>query len=435
MEQNIQGSRLNIAQPSDKNDQIRNIDAMNEYSDPTQLSVFCSMEELAQHYPGGVVLYFKFCGFVIFTNLLLFGCALISWLPFVIKFHDVPISDSIFVGVYSAGDRTNWRLSSVIAVVLSFLFCPMWYRYAKKYTIAEADFDDSNEDYRPEVQNIPASSRFFRRVVSNICFVLVLAGSLAIAYGFAEAQWMAAHGTNENYILATSFMVSIGISVTNMGMANIARTLTNFEKRSTWTAVRSSNALKLTLLKILNVWMFMVAKYNVQQRRRREDSETEHLCYLDLVGRQYFTLILLDLTLSNVIEVLSPMLYARYLRRFGKTSDFQSRAEFDVSVEYLELVYRQYVVYVAFNSFPLVAGLAVITNMVEFYLDRYRLIHLLKATGTTGMRRMVHVLTFFLGLVATTALLSFPSGSAFTINATQSQSHGFWRNCDVMPST
>eukprot|EP00301_Raphidiophrys_heterophryoidea_P006131 c12500_g2_i1.p1 GENE.c12500_g2_i1~~c12500_g2_i1.p1 ORF type:complete len:430 (+),score=109.66 c12500_g2_i1:96-1385(+) len=413
---------------------VRSRGAMDEYADKGHLSVFCSMEELEQNFHKGVVLYFKFCRFIIITNFVLFLCSLISVIPFIANNHNVAFADSVYVSVYSEEERSPWKVSSILAIILSFSFIPGWLWYGSKLDIGETKFDDSTEDAIPGMENVPASSRFFRRVFSTLCFVVVLLISLGIAFAFAEAQWAAQHAQREtdNSTLGFSFVVSAAISITNMVMQRVARALTNFEKRSTWTSVRNSNALKLTLLKVLNVWMFMIAKFEVQQRRRKESTVAE-TCYLGLVGRQYFALIVLELTVSNFIEVAVPLIYRRLLRKYGEVSDYQSKAEFDVSVEYLELVYRQYVVYVAFNSFPLVAGLAVITNVVEFYLDRYRLIYLLKTTGNMQMRRMVQVLGFFLTLVAVAALLSFPSGSAFTLGANQQQFHNFWRNCNVMP--
>jgi len=411
----------------------RDEDAINEYADTSvHLSVFCSMEALEKQYGPDIVIYFKFIIFITLSNLILFFLGLISTISFMSdQGSSFEASSGFFVSQYTHKQREAWRASSVLAIIASFLFAAAWHRYTRS-TRDIRDIDDSGEDIIEANIRVPSHSRYLRRIVSIICFCLVLGCSMAIAYGFAEAQYITEHNPDQAAIQGFSFVVSMGISFTNFMMFHVARYLTDFEKRTTHTAVRNYNALKLIILRVVNVWMFLLAKFLVQ-KKRRGNATADTVCYLDFVGRQYFSLIILELTVSNIIEVGVPILGRRIRAKYSKGADIASRGEFDVSVEYLELVYRQYIVYVAFNSFPMISFLAIITNIVEFYLDRFRLIHLMKVTGRMQAHRMTQFLVFFLTLVALLALLSFPSGSAFTINAHQSDYDGFWANCDVMP--
>lgn len=376
-------------------------------------------------------MYFRFCQFVLATNVVLFLCALISFIPHASKRgSDFTMSKDFFVSQYTDAQRRAWQASCVLAIICSFVFCFVWTWLSKSFR-GPVHFDDSGNDVIQENVHVPSLHRFIRRVISAVLYFVVLGGSMGIAYAFAVAQREAENNPDESQVLGFSFVVSCAITLTNNILQIIARTLTTFEKRTTWTAVRHHNALKQITLKILNVWMFLLAKFLVQ-RANRSDSDSQELCYLDLVGRQYFTLIVMDLTVANFIEVGIPIISRSFKSKYTNASDIASKEDFDVAIEYLELIYRQYIVYVAFNSFPMVSLLAIITNGLEFFIDRYRLIHLMKATGSMETHRMTQFLSFFLTLVAIAGLLSFPSGSAFTISARQSDYDGFWRNCPVL---
>merc|ERR1712048_1370904 len=119
-----------------------------------------------------------------------------------------------------------------------------------------------------------------------------------------------------------------------MVLATVAQYLTYYEYRTTHTAVQQHNAAKLIVLKVMNVWMFMLSKYIVRQDKD-DAGEGDGRCYLERVGNQYLSLILLELTLSNIIEVVLPVVWFWAMKKiYSSGSDISSKAEFDVSIEY-----------------------------------------------------------------------------------------------------
>jgi hypothetical protein len=60
----------------------------------------------------------------------------------------------------------------------------------------------------------------------------------------------------------------------------------------------------------------------------------------------------------------------------GKGSNDSVRPEFDLAEEYLELIYRQFIIYLAFAIVPLVPVLGLLANIVEYRVDKYRLLRI-----------------------------------------------------------
>jgi nitrate reductase NapE component len=98
----------------------------------------------------------------------------------------------------------------------------------------------------------------------------------------------------------------------------------------------------------------------------------------------------------------------------GEGSNDSVRPEFDLAREYLEVLYRQFIVYLAFSIFPLVAVLGLICNIFEYKLDKYRLLRICQhPRGLQGSMRKF--LVFFLFTIAVVALVGPPFGAVWVL--------------------
>ena len=49
----------------------------------------------------------------------------------------------------------------------------------------------------------------------------------------------------------------------------------------------------------------------------------------------------------------------------------QSKPDFNLAEEYLELLYRQYIIYMGSMTFPMITMVGFLGNILEFFLDKY----------------------------------------------------------------
>ncbi len=88
------------------------------------------------------------------------------------------------------------------------------------------------------------------------------------------------------------------------------------------------------------------------------------------------------------MEIVLPWLRWRWRKKAGARGPYGNnsvRPEFDVSDEYpisfahlrfryLELLYRQFIIYLGMPVFPLITAIGLILNYFKFYLDKFRMI-------------------------------------------------------------
>lgn len=95
----------------------------------------------------------------------------------------------------------------------------------------------------------------------------------------------------------------------------------------------------MTLFKVMNIMALFLLRYFADN--------PWYTCMPSRIGQQIFTFILLDLTLNNLIEFGLPLFTIAYKRCCGGTttsdSDDDEKNEFELTDEYFEVVYRQYI--------------------------------------------------------------------------------------------
>jgi len=220
---------------------------------------------------------------------------------------------------------------------------------------------------------------------------------------------------NSKESFGISFGITLIVSVANMMSSQIAQFLTRMEKNATWSQLRRSEGIKLLAFKMFNVMLFYLGAFF--------SFKGQH-CFLEDLGLKFFTLILTDLILMNAIELFLPLIRVRVMNKFerfrNKGGDADSKQEWDVAQEYLEIFYRQFIIYIGMIVFPMMPLLGLLTNFVEFPLDKYKMLRLCKKPKRMDAS-MKEFILFWLIVTPFVAILCFPQGAIWAMGLHRSQ--------------
>jgi len=414
-----------------------------------------SREVLGKRFGVGIYLYFDYMVFLMLTNVVLLVLGVISF-----AIHAKEDSwDGLTNPPYQYGkfafffyDATIWHNAkkpwlwiNIAAAICWFLFGPIYSvrirRYFKKRAlenevdIGEINLDDyiDVEDYIKENEHISHQGRICRIAIGYIIFVIVLAiSSIATFFLVVLSTSKRVQALDTSSVLVSA-IIAVFMTAVNMVWERVCVMLTKLEGHATWTKFRQHNTLKFFLFKMLNVLTMYASRILVPRICPHIPSVREFCnnaaCLTSTVGVQLLFLLVFDLTAKNAWEIFSGWAKTRITKRKGMTgkgSNDSVRPEFDLAEEYLELIYRQFIIYLAFAIIPLVPILGLLANVVEYRVDKYRLLRICQQPrGLQGSMR--NFLTFFLFATAAVALASPPYGMAFVLSG-RSQSM-----CDYHP--
>jgi hypothetical protein len=114
----------------------------------------------------------------------------------------------------------------------------------------------------------------------------------------------------------------------------------------------------------------------------------------------------------------------KFIKAHTKGSDDDLRPDFDVGEEYIELIYRQHIIYSGMPAFPGIPFIALVTNVLNLALDKSRLLKLCKRPPKT-MGSLKTPISFFMLLSALLCLINFGGGNVYTMIGY------YWCNPDV----
>eukprot|EP00754_Rhynchopus_humris_P041259 Rhum_TRINITY_DN24852_c0_g1::Rhum_TRINITY_DN24852_c0_g1_i1::g.180286::m.180286 len=182
-----------------------------------------------------------------------------------------------------------------------------------------------------------------------------------------------------------SVLIAILVQVLNSAYFGVGYLTTMAMPIRTWTAFQKAYAAKLVLFRVcLQIAVFTFKSYRGS-------------CAYYVIGEQFFFMLLTDLILGNLLEITGPVVVSQ-LKKFihTHTSFFLgiTKAEldpqFEISVEYLELFGRNYVMYMASVIFPLATVLSFVGLLIDYWLDKWRLMKIsaVQRSRLDGEQRM-----------------------------------------------
>ncbi|KYR02672.1 DUF590 family protein [Tieghemostelium lacteum] len=408
------------------------------------LPLTCNIQEIEEHYGTGIYMYFNFILFCIGINFVLLALVLVNLVPhfyYGVKndsFKDFSNRDLLLIAFniqsyYREEVRPYYFYSTIACVVLSFIMGPLYSwkinRYFKKYKLHDYEDGYEGDDIIHKNTNVSHGSRIFRFTVSYIVFCLLLGASAVASVFILKFVNNYIFLTN---ILTTSLVSAIVLRVINVIYEFLCSYLTMFERHRNWTNFRNHNTLKLFVFKIINVIILYILRDEVFSKYTQETILNG--CPLVEVGSQFLFILVLDLTLQNVWEIIYALMLdkiGRAMEKRGKKSTDSYKPDFDLSDEYLEVLYRQFIICLGIPIYPFVTVFGIVCNLVEYYVDRFKLFRICKKPARL-QGSMKKFLSFYLLIVAVVAVVTYPYGSGWVLIQLGLETGKLHNNCDYL---
>lgn len=258
---------------------------------------------------------------------------------------------------------------------------------------------------------ITSKKRLIRVVTSYVLMFFILAGSGVATYYVTNYCKLFS-----KYFKLNSFATPIILSTSNIAIQYSWKAmcilLTKFEKHETHTKYKKHIFSKIFIFKFLNIIVFYVAQYFVDAI-----STTQTDCPLFGVGAQFLVNYLCDVGMFYITGIIWPILYYYILICKGLKSKQKvdvSKYTFDIVEEYIDMIYRQFVLYLAGIIIPMIYVLGFVVGIIEYYfINRIRIIYVYHVVPSNS--NISWLIVFALFIVGTLSIFVFPNGILWII--------------------
>ena len=385
--------------------------------DLKQRPSFLNDTQIKHYYGTGMYLYFVYMRFIIVWNAIMGIVGIISWSIATSQSPKVGWT-TMFVSNYTSETHLNWFITNCIIMGGWFIFGILYWLWE---TIL-ADYSkapNANEiiDYGSDLP-----SKHSRYYVGIIATILYLAFWTPMFYGLLIAQ---RHVSNFNENATINLLMGIPLSVSfiisNVLWDHISYVVTNYEKWKTWSSFRMSHALKLILFKIASTTiMYTLIPFVLNGVGE---------CVIPSSATNFLIIVVVDTFLVMILlQTFGPIFLRFFLR---KCFDKQLKLpEFNVSEHLLQLVYRQFILYIGFIIFPLIGLFGLISVCLQYGVD---MIQLTKLTQDTHyIQQPIGVFLLLFSIVASTAaLITYPNGALWMLFLSGKLPSSF-NNCTIL---
>ena len=387
-------------------------------------------KEIENNFGIGIRLYFNFCNFLIKANLGLFLLSFFVLIPHYVSYFNNEIPrlagdmnnpfDFLFISSLQEWNNPYWITFMVLSQILAFSLAPIYSLKTRQFFIDKNVSDDDDYDVDEDTDIIKENEEFqgnqkVRLFISFLIFSASLSLPVILTYTMLVdiAPKVFEIGILNRFRYAQYIQIALAaccsgiVSICNVLWKQVCFFLTKFEKHKTYSDFRKSNLFKLVIFKVASLFALYTVRYIIEQYRSA--------CPVYSMGIQYLLLFILEITVANISEIFLPKVInfiKKKKNQKSEESDYSKRPEFDTSEEYLELIYRQYMIYISMSIFPFVSFIGCLANIIELRVDKYRLFKLCKKPPRTkaSNRKM---LIFYLMLMWFIALLTPPSGAIY----------------------
>ncbi|KAL0237321.1 hypothetical protein PCE1_000718 [Barthelona sp. PCE] len=350
----------------------------------TKLNKDASLKDIGEWAGTGIRLLLEFERFIAVTNILSFILALINIIPGYSSAEVDGVVSHFSIGHYGSSVAGIWRLTTLINAIMWFSFPFLYFRSmkVKLKDMKSESLEGTIYDEIKENRSVGFIQRFFRIIVAYITLSCLIFLVGIVSFKLTDYFQGSTVG---------SFVLSGIISTVNFLGKKFTRKLTLFEKHKTYTGLQVHNTFKLFAYKVSTVVAMYIAKYAVYNGD----------CYYNDIAKQIATLMITDLVVFNGLELLAPVL--------AKCKEGSDGKPLDLADEFLEVIYRQFIVYSAIIFAPALSLFAFFINWVEFKIDRYKIMNqmYIPRKNHTVMNKS---LAFYLLIDAAIAFLGPPNG-------------------------
>jgi hypothetical protein len=390
------------------------------------------MTTIKSEFGTGTLLYFRYVQFLVFLNglLSLFAIgeyAAVDSLPEKLNPTGAYSSvDQFFTAAFPPSARDIWYGFGAIQLLLALLAGPcFWWvgsRYQNRWRGADRvdESASTDRDYIEENRFVTEGSRAARKTVSVVIFSGIIVGQ---AFLMLWLHRVLADTTDS----ITALIVAAIIPGLNGVWKAVSKFLTKIEAHPTRSQATEWDTGKVFLVKVINILTLYGVKAAVATERGasatgelaacpRPGVDIDCRCPLAGMGWQFFWLFVSDLTMSSFLEMFIPVVTLCATRRLGcgkNKGDEESRPEFDLSEEFVQLLYRQLLVYLGAVVLPFTPLMGTIGALIALTMDKYRLVAVCRKPRDKQRPVRPALLMACHIIVAIAAIVSYPNGLAF----------------------
>lgn len=378
--------------------------------------VFEPLEQVEKKYGVGTRLYFTFLKWITLCNAALAIPGIVSWALFL---SDRAAASSttaftwgdFFTSAYlrPQSDR-YWFACSLVAFISWWFVGPLYYLWERHYTAPRSRRVMTRDEQiiRENVEKRPD-------YIFSICATLAyLAVSAVFLYGLIQAQ---------NYVInryisaeiapgigagtAMTLVVALGFAICHMSWGHVSYYVTRTENNPTWFKFRMSQAIKLIAFKLaLPTIMYVLLVFVVE-------TSSEGGCNLEFVGINFFLVLVVDVVLTFALQTLWPVL-KRVLYKHCRAESTLEGPEFNIAEDLLQLMFRQFIIYIGFFAFPLMGLLGFLACVAEYAVDRYRLARVCRDPYYLPEKPGLFLL-IFIQVAVGAAFITYPNGALWML--------------------
>jgi len=379
----------------------------------------------------GTLLYFRYVQFLIMINTVLAAMAAAQYALAASTGSGLDPTGvytgvaRYFVAAFPTGSRTAWFAFGALQVLLAIAAGPCFWligsRYAQRWK-GENRVDESmgsTDDPIPENASIGEGSRAVRRTVSIVVFLGIVVGQAFLMLWLHRVLSSTGDST-------TAIIISFVIPSLNVVWKIVSKKLTGLEAHRTKSAASEWDTIKVFVVKVANILTLYAVKAIVAAEAGRDpaadsascpsaDSTVDCRCPLGGMAYQFFWLLVSDVTFGLLMEIALPAATLCATRRlgFGKgKGDRELRPEFELSEEFVQLLYRQLMIYLGSSVLPLAPVIGLVATVLSLWLDKYRLVTVCQKPDIKQRPVRPSVLMACHILVALAAVVSYPNGIA-----------------------
>ena len=176
-------------------------------------------------------------------------------------------------------------------------------------------------------------------------------------------------------------LVSLIPTLSNVIFETVVERLTIAENHRYFSQFRFHRIIKKIGFRIINIMGLFALRFYA-------DSPW-YTCTSSRIGYQILLFILLDITVNNILEVFIPFIMRLFTWMFSggvdSLSDEDRKPPFELTDEYFEIVFRQYIMYMSISVFPMITFVTLISNIIEYPLDKYRLLYVCQRVSLVSL--------------------------------------------------
>uniref|UniRef100_A0A6C0BMZ9 TMC domain-containing protein n=1 Tax=viral metagenome TaxID=1070528 RepID=A0A6C0BMZ9_9ZZZZ len=387
--------------------------------------VLSSLDSIEQRYGIGTRLYFSFLKVIILSNAALGLLGIVSWSLFL---RDRPPGvafswSDFFVSAYPRpGADVYWFTCGVLATVIWVTLGPAYWVWERSYKRNQYPRRVLDQEEKEIPVNRGADTNYLLGVTATFAALCV---SILLVYGLVMAQGYVIETYGDPLLAnqlplstAMSLVVALGFALCHTAWGHVSYAITRWERNKTWFQFRMSQAIKLITFKILLATCMYIFIATIIPA----PPPVIERCDLDFAGANFFLVLVLDVVITFVMQTVWPKIAAACC---GVV-----RPEFNIAEDLLQILFRQFIIYIGFFVFPLIGLVGLLANLIEYPVDHYRL---LRVCGTPQYlsEKPGLFLLIFNGVVVLSAFLTYPNGALWMLFVPHLLPSAF-QNCSVV---